>query len=68
MFFGIFIPFILVAFLLAIPLAIAIMQIFSITLTYVAPIAIPSMINAVNIFATLGVVLGVFSITSVILW
>ncbi|WP_369021588.1 FtsX-like permease family protein [Mycoplasmopsis synoviae] len=68
MFFGIFIPFILVAFLLAIPLAIAIMQIFSITLTYVASIAIPSMINAVNIFATLGVVLGVFSITSVILW
>ncbi|UWV76965.1 ABC transporter permease [Mycoplasmopsis cynos] len=67
-FFGIYIPFIIVSLIFAFPLAFGFMSIFSSFLTISASISIPLSISVFNVLATVSVVFGVFLITSLLSW
>ncbi|WP_426461278.1 ABC transporter permease [Mycoplasma hafezii] len=68
MFFGIYVPFILISLLIAIPLGIWFMFIFSGFLTATAAIAIPLNITFITIGLVVLIVFMVFIITSIISW
>ncbi|EIE42262.1 ABC transporter permease protein [Mycoplasmopsis canis UFG1] len=68
MFFGIYVPFIIISLLFAFPLAYGFMSVFSGFLTTSASISIPLTISFINIVSTTLVVFGVFIIASVLSW
>ncbi|VEU70052.1 ABC transporter permease [Mycoplasmopsis glycophila] len=68
MFFGIYIPFILTALLIAIPIGIGFMVLFSSFLTSTASIAVLLNIGLLTILATVVVVFLVFIVTSLLTW
>ncbi|WP_025755381.1 ABC transporter permease [Mycoplasmopsis cricetuli] len=68
MFFGIYIPFIVLSILVSIPLAYGIMKFFSMFLTTAASIAIPLGLSFFSIGITFIIILGVFALISTILW
>ncbi|MHA3839066.1 ABC transporter permease [Mycoplasma sp. HF14] len=67
-FFGIYIPFIIISILIALPIAYGLISIFSSFLTNAAKIAIPLAITASNAFLTIGVILFVFILTASLAW
>ncbi|MEA4191213.1 ABC transporter permease [Mycoplasma sp. 2248] len=67
-FYGIYLPFILISILIAISLAFGFISIFSGFLTSAASIAIPIVISPLNILVTVLVILGVFLVTSILSW
>ncbi|WP_041594092.1 ABC transporter permease [Mycoplasma crocodyli] len=68
MFFGIFIPFIVVALIVAIPLALLLIKIFASFLIVSASVSIPITLSIVNIIITFIVIIGIFSLTSILSW
>lgn len=68
MFFGIYIPFIIGAVLLAMPIAVGLMGVFSQFLTVAASITIPLTLTIGNVALTIATVFGVFLVTSIISW
>ncbi|SYV97957.1 Uncharacterised protein, partial [Mycoplasmopsis edwardii] len=68
MFFGIYIPFIIVSLAFAFPLAYGFMSVFSGFLTTSASISIPLTISVFNVLFTTLIVFGVFLVTSLLSW
>ncbi|TNK92645.1 ABC transporter permease, partial [Mycoplasmopsis pullorum] len=68
MFFSIFIPFILISILFAIPIAYGIISFFSWILIVISGLAIPISITVWNVFVTLSVVMAIFLATSLLVW
>ncbi|QGZ97469.1 FtsX-like permease family protein [Mycoplasma sp. NEAQ87857] len=68
MFFGIYIPFILLALLIAIPITIGIMSLFVGFLTTSALISIPLYLTPVNTIITIVIIFSIFSLTSLLSW
>ncbi|RIV16723.1 ABC transporter permease [Mycoplasmopsis gallopavonis] len=68
MFFGIYIPFILTALAIAIPLGIGFMLIFGGFLTSTAAIAVPLNITLLTVLLTVLVVFLIFTLTSILIW
>lgn len=68
MFFSIFIPFIIVAILIAIPIAMLMIQFFSLFLISTASISIPISLSFKNILITFLIILGIFIATSSLSW
>ncbi|VEU76329.1 ABC transporter permease [Mycoplasmopsis columboralis] len=68
MFFGIYVPFILISILLSIPITYGLISFFSGFLTTAASIAIPLSLSIFSVGITFAVIFGVFIVTSIISW
>ncbi|TDV24416.1 ABC-type antimicrobial peptide transport system permease subunit [Mycoplasmopsis mustelae] len=68
MFFGIYIPFILISIIISIPIAFGVMVLFGSILTTGASIAVPLAVTPLNILLTSLIVFGVFIITAILSW
>ncbi|EFF41341.1 ABC transporter permease [Mycoplasmopsis alligatoris] len=68
MFFGIFIPFIFIALLIAIPLALLLIKVFALFLISTAAISVPISLGFFNIVLTFIVIISIFTLTSLLSW
>ncbi|WP_027121522.1 ABC transporter permease [Mycoplasma leonicaptivi] len=68
MFFGIYVPFIIISLLIALPIAFGFMLLFNAFLTASASISVPLTINFVTFISTVSVVFGVFIVTTALAW
>ncbi|QNM93646.1 ABC transporter permease [Mycoplasma sp. Pen4] len=68
MFFSIYLPFIVSAILIALPIAYGLMAVFASFLTTAASIAIPLSLTATAVFGTFGVVFWAFTMTAILSW
>ncbi|QKT05733.1 ABC transporter permease [Mycoplasma sp. OR1901] len=68
MFFGIYVPFIIVSILISLPIAFGMMVVFTSFLTTAASISIPLVLSPLNILLTSSVVLGIFMLTAILSW
>lgn len=68
MFFSIFIPFIIISTLIAIPFSLIIINIFSNLLIQIAAIAVPIKLGIMQVIYTLVIIFGVFAITTFASW
>ncbi|QGZ97996.1 FtsX-like permease family protein [Mycoplasma sp. NEAQ87857] len=68
MFFFIYVPFIIISLIIALPLAFGIMYLFASFLTSTVAISLPLVLTAKNVMYTILIVFGAFILTSVISW
>ncbi|MBN4084070.1 ABC transporter permease [Mycoplasma sp. CSL10166] len=68
MFFGIYVPFIIISILISLPIAFGMMVVFTSFLTTAASISIPLILSPLNILLTSTVVLSIFVLTAVLSW